>query len=160
MTAIPLKYVPSILTSKDKKLQKKMLLQSRRAYRKGKYVSRKQIPSYPHRTSKHILTAKRIYHLPNILPTRKLSNATGCSIDALKQIVRKGEGAYYSSGSRPSQTAQSWGIARLASALTGGKSATIDYSIIEKGCRHTGKAFKLAQKSLKKHRRHTRKIVI
>ena len=51
---------------------------------------------------------------------------TGCSIEALKKIVNKGEGAYYSSGSRPNQTSHSWGYARLASAITGGKAAAVD----------------------------------
>ena len=82
-----------------------------------------------------------------MLPNKELSLKSGCSIDALNQIIKKGEGAYYSSGSRPNQTAQSWGLARLASALTGGKSAAVDYSIIENGCKHNKKAFILANKS-------------
>ena len=32
---------------------------------------------------------------------------TKCSLKGLKQIVKKGQGAYYSSGSRPSQTGHS-----------------------------------------------------
>jgi len=64
----------------------------------------------------------------------------------LKKIVNKGEGAYYSSGSRPNQTPQSWGHARLASAVTGGKASKVDFGIIEKGCSHTGKAYRLAKK--------------
>ena len=59
---------------------------------------------------------------------------TGCKSSALNKIVRKGEGAYYSSGSRPNQTPQSWGIARLASSITGGKAAAVDYDIITEGC--------------------------
>ena len=70
----------------------------------------------------------------------------------LKQIIRKGEGAYYSSGSRPNQTARSWGVARLASAITGGKASAVDFHIIDKGCSHTKKAFKLARRNLKKHK--------
>jgi len=61
--------------------------------------------------------------------------------------VSKGEGAYFSSGSRPNQTAQSWGIARLASSITGGKSAAVDYNIIEKGCNHKKRAFILANRA-------------
>ena len=48
---------------------------------------------------------------------------------ALKHITKKGRGAYYSSGSRPNQTAQSWARARLASALTGGNASAVDYYI-------------------------------
>ena len=71
---------------------------------------------------------------------------------SIKKIVKKGEGAYYSSGSRPNQTPQSWGLARLASSLTSGKSAAVDYNILEKGCDHKKKAFVLANKARKKYR--------
>ena len=63
-------------------------------------------------------------------------------------FFKKGEGAYYSSGSRPNQTARSWGIARLASAITGGKSSKVDYHLL-KQCNHTKKAYKLAIPSTK-----------
>jgi hypothetical protein len=85
-------------------------------------------------------------------PNRDLSVKTGCKISALNQIVKKGEGAYYSSGSRPNQTPQSWGFARLASSLTAGKSAAVDYDILEKGCNHKKKAFILANKSRKMYK--------
>ena len=68
-----------------------------------------------------------------------------------EQIVRKGEGAYYSSGSRPNQTAQSWGIARLASSLTGGKAAAVDYRILESGCDPKKRAMRLARQSRKRN---------
>ena len=55
------------------------------------------------------------------------------------------------SGSRPNQTAQSWGLARLASAITAGKSAAVDYDILQDGCDHKGKAFILANKSKRKY---------
>ena len=78
-----------------------------------------------------------------------MSTATGCSIKVLKKIVNKGQGAYYSSGSRPNQTPQSWGYARLASSLTAGKAATVDFNIINNGCNHNKLAYKLALKSRK-----------
>ena len=59
--------------------------------------------------------------------------------------------AYYSGGSRPSQTAHSWGRARLASAITGGKSAAVDYKILEAGCKATSKALAFAKKAKAKH---------
>jgi hypothetical protein len=85
-------------------------------------------------------------------PNKELARKTGCSLDALNQIVRKGEGAYFSSGSRPNQTARSWGLARLASSLTAGKAAAVDYNIIEKGCDHKKKAFILANQSRRKYK--------
>tara|TARA_R100001463_G_scaffold43938_1_gene91440 strand:- start:58 stop:459 length:402 start_codon:yes stop_codon:yes gene_type:complete len=46
-----------------------------------------------------------------------------------QKIIAKGQGAYYSSGSRPNQTATSWGLARLASVILGGPSRKIDKDI-------------------------------
>ena len=147
----PIRYIPIKLTKKDKRKQVKMLLKSRKLYKINKYYTRKNISSYKNKKSNHILNARKIYNVKNVTPNKELSQKTGCSLSALKQIVKKGEGAYYSSGSRPNQTPQSWGLARLASSLTAGKSAAVDYNIIEKGCDHTKKAFILANKSRKKY---------
>jgi len=65
---------------------------------------------------------------------------------AMKEIVRKGKGAYYSSGSRPNQTATSWARARLASALIGGPAAKVDWHIIKDGCKQKGKTRRLIRK--------------
>jgi len=144
---IPIRYLPKRLTRKDKNKQIRMLMRSRSLYKNNKYYTRKQIPSYKSKTSNHIVDARRIYKISNVDPNKELASKTGCTLSALKKIVRKGEGAYFSSGSRPNQTAQSWGIARLASSITGGKSAAVDYNIIEKGCNHKKRAFILANRA-------------
>ena len=41
MFNVPKRYVPSFLTKKDKRKQSKELRRSRRAYKKGKYYTRK-----------------------------------------------------------------------------------------------------------------------
>ena len=146
---IPVRYLPFGLSNKDSEKQVQMLNKSRSNYKKGKYFTRKPIKSFHSHPSKHIKNAQKIYGIQKIVPSKELAKVTGCSIDALNQIVKKGEGAYFSSGSRPNQTAQSWGYARLASALTSGKAAAIDYNILEKGCNHRGKAFTLAKKARK-----------
>ena len=149
---IPIKYLPKSLTKKDKANQLKMLQKSKKMYKKQQYYTRNKVSSYPTKKSIHILKAQKIYNIQNIAPNKELSLKSGCSIDALNQIIKKGEGAYYSSGSRPNQTPQSWGLARLASSLTGGKAAAVDYTIIDKGCKHNKPAFKLANKS--KHHKY------
>ena len=162
-TNLPIRYIPNKLTRKDKQKQIQMLKKSRKMYKKGKYYTRKQIPSFKNKKSNHITDAYRIYNIKNIKPNQELTQKTGCSISALNQIVKKGQGAYFSSGSRPNQTAQSWGLARLASSITAGKAAAVDYDILEKGCDHNKKAFKLAKKSKKKNgygHRKTKKVVI
>ena len=148
----PTRYLPKVLTKKDKKSQFNMLLKSKKLYKKNKYYTRKQLPSYKHKKSSHILNARKIYNIQNIAPNKELAKKTGCTLSALNQIVKKGEGAYYSSGSRPNQTPQSWGLARLASSLTSGKAGAVDYDIIKKGCSHNKKAFILANKSRKKYK--------
>jgi hypothetical protein len=148
----PIRYVPNVLTRKDKKKQINMIIKSKKLYKKHKYYTRKNISSYKNKKSNHISNARKIYNIQNITPNKELAQKTGCKISALKQIVKKGEGAYYSSGSRPNQTPQSWGLARLASSLTSGKAAAVDYDIIKKGCNHKKKAFILANKSRKKYK--------
>lgn len=151
MTKYPLRYLPYKLTKKDKVKQSQMLNKSRKMYKKGVYITRDKVKSFKSKPSKHIKKAMDIYKVDNITPNKQLVSATGCSLNALKQIVRKGEGAYYSSGSRPNQTAQSWGLARLASSLTSGKAAAVDFDILDKGCDHNKKAFALARKAKKKY---------
>jgi len=149
---IPIRYVPKNITRKDKQKQIRMLLKSKKLYRNHKYYTRKNIASYKNKKSNHISNARKIYGIEKIVPGEELSQKTGCKISTLKKIVKKGEGAYYSSGSRPNQTPQSWGLARLASSITSGKAAAVDYDIIEKGCDHKKKAFILANKSREKYK--------
>ena len=149
---VPVRYLPRNLTRKDKKNQIRMLLKSRNLYKRHKYYTRKQLPSYKNKPSNHIVTARKMYGIDKITPSKELSRKTGCSTSALQQIVAKGKGAYFSSGSRPNQTPESWGLARLASSITAGKSAAVDYNILEKGCNHSKKAFILAKKARKQYK--------
>jgi hypothetical protein len=148
---IPIRYLPKRLTRKDKKKQLNMLLKSKKMYKQHQYYTRKTVSSYKNKKSSHLSDASRIYNIKNITPNQELAQKTGCKLSALKQIVKKGQGAYFSSGSRPNQTAQSWGLARLASSLTAGKAAAVDFDIISKGCKHNKKAYILASKSRKKY---------
>jgi len=148
---IPIRYLPKNLSKKDKKKQVQMLLKSRKQYKKNKYFTRKKVASYKSKTSNHVVNARKIYGIEKIIPSKELASKTGCSVAALKKIVNKGAGAYFSSGSRPNQTGQSWGLARLASSITGGKAAAVDYDIIDKGCQHNKTAFILANKARKKY---------
>ena len=143
----PKKYVPKNLSKKDKSKQKKMLKRSKRLYKRGQYYEREKVKSFKSKKSPHVKKAEKIYKIDSVKASKELSDKTGCSVAGLKQIVKKGQGAYYSSGSRPNQTAHSWGRARLASAVTGGKSSQIDYHILEKYCKKNSKALRLAKNS-------------
>lgn len=155
---INLRYLPKRLTRKDRKKQGKQLMKSRRLYRKGIYHTRPKVASFKSKKSEHIIKAEKMYDVDKIGPTDELAKATGCSKSALAKIINKGAGAYYSSGSRPNQTAQSWGVARLASAITSGKAAAVDYNILEEDCKPNSKALTLAKKARAKHGHGTRRV--
>tara|TARA_Y100000591_G_scaffold332331_1_gene369243 strand:- start:873 stop:1703 length:831 start_codon:yes stop_codon:yes gene_type:complete len=154
----PKRYVPKRLTKRDKKKQKREINKSRKAYKKGKYYTRKKVKSFKSKESAHVTKAKKIYGVKNISASSNLAKKTGCSVSALRKIVKKGQGAYYSSGSRPNQTGHSWGRARLASSITGGKAAAVDFNILESGCKSGSKALRLAKASKKRHGHGTRRV--
>ena len=153
-----LRYLPKRLTRKDRKKQASMIRKSRRLYKRGSFYTRKKVPSFTSKKSPHIIKAIKIYKVDKIGATNELAKACGCSKTALAKIVSKGQGAYYSSGSRPNQTAQSWGNARLASAITSGKAAAVDYIILEKGCNSRSKALSLAKRARRRYGRGTRRV--
>jgi hypothetical protein len=148
MTTVPRRYVPSHLTSGDARRQRESIRRSRKQYKKGRFVSRPNVKSFRARVSPHVAYAKQMYHVPSIRPNRALARATQCNLSALNDIVAKGRGAYYSSGSRPNQTADSWAMARLASSVTGGNASVVDYAILKKGCRATSPALRLAEHAI------------
>ena len=144
---VPLRYLPQVLSRKDRKKQSSALRRSRKLYKQGKYFTRPKVKSFKSKPSGHVARAQALYKVDSIRPGPALARATGCSVGALSKIVKKGEGAYFSSGSRPNQSAHSWGYARLASAISGGKAAAVDFAIIDKGCDHSKRAYRLATKS-------------
>jgi len=135
-----------------------MLKRSKRQYKKGKYFTRRKVKSFKSKVSPHILKAQRVYKVNNISASPALAKASGCSIGTLRKIVKKGQGAYYSSGSRPNQTGHSWGRARLASSITGGKAAAVDMKLLTKGCKKTGKALRYAKAAKRKYGFGTRRV--
>ena len=143
---VPKRYLPKVLSKKDRQRQSRMLLKSQRLYKKGIYFTRKKLTSFKSKKSPHILKAERMYNVKKIGATREFARKTGCSVKTLAKIINKGQGAYFSSGSRPNQSAQSWGIARLASAVTGGKAALVDYNLLKEGCKPSSRALKKIHK--------------
>ena len=107
------------------------------------YERRKQIKSIVEKTDRPKLkdkkkvvsswTQKFKNKYGDITKLSDIAKATGINIKALKEVENKGRGAFYSSGSRPGQTPQSWSRARLYAFLMGGsKVRKVDKSIIEK----------------------------
>tara|TARA_E500000318_G_scaffold81356_1_gene76600 strand:- start:218 stop:613 length:396 start_codon:yes stop_codon:yes gene_type:complete len=120
-TGLNQKYVPKSLTKEDKKKQVKSI-------KEGK--DRPKVKSFKSKRSSHVVKFENKYG-------EKITNDSFISKNIISKtgidkILSKGRGAYYSSGSRPNQTADSWARARLASVIMGGKARQVDKDIWEK----------------------------
>jgi hypothetical protein len=123
---IPKKYTAR-LSRKDRSKQKKSIMHSRKMYKKGVYVDRPKLKSYPKKKSNHIVKFEKRYNRK--ITDKNFIDKHILSKKGQNQILKKGRGAYYSSGSRPNQTSSSWAYARLASVITGGKARKVDNKI-------------------------------
>ena len=126
---IPKRYTKK-LSKSDKAKQIKNIKTARKSYKRGKYVDRPKLKSYKKRKSGW--TSKFHKKYPNAKTIPEISRATGIPSKALNAVKRKGQGAYYSSGSRPNQTAHSWGLARMYSYILGGPTRKYDKEITKK----------------------------
>lgn len=118
---IPKQYAPKSLTPADRKKQIDSI-------KKGK--PRPKVDSFESKRSPHVIKFEKRYGRK--ITDDKFIHKNLLRPAGVKQILAKGAGAYYSSGSRPNQTVASWSRARLASALTGGGAAKTDKAILEK----------------------------
>jgi len=151
MSRVPQHYVPDILSKSQKKIAKRELRKSRKAYKKKKYYTRKKVKGYKSKRTSWESRVKKVYNIPDKtkLNLSLLSRKSKCSKKSLNQIIKKGMGAYYSSGSRPNQTPHSWGYARLYSSLAGGPASKVDMHVLKDGCKKSSKSLKLAKNARK-----------
>ena len=126
---LPPQYIRG-LSKKDKQKQLKSIRKAKRSYKRGKYVPRPKLKSFKENKSSWTQRFHKLH--PNAKTLKQISNVTGIPKGALSAVKRKGMGAYYSSGSRPNQTAESWGLARMYSYILGGPTRKIDHHITEK----------------------------
>jgi len=126
---IPKKYTRG-LSRRDRNRQVRNIRTARKNYKKKKYINRPKLKSHKKRESGW--TAKFHKRHPNAKTVPEIAKATGIPSKALNAVKRKGMGAYYSSGSRPNQTAQSWGKARMYSYILGGPARRVDREITKR----------------------------
>jgi hypothetical protein len=114
------KYVPDSLSAADKKKQLKSI-KEQKDRPKVDYKTKRSthVVAFEKRYGKKITDLDFIY--------KNIISKTG-----VDQIMDKGMGAYYSSGSRPNVTKEQWAYARLASVIVGGPARKVDQSIWEK----------------------------
>lgn len=116
---VPRRYVPKSLSKEDKKKQIKSIMTK---------TERPELESFKSKRSPHVIKFEKKYGFP--ITSKRVEEII--SREGIKQILAKGRGAFYSSGSRPEQSADSWAHARLASALTGGGAEKVDKKILDK----------------------------
>jgi len=125
----PKKYTNK-LSRKDKQKQLQGLRRSSKSYKKGKYYTRPKMKSFKNKKSSWTQQFHELY--PKAKTMNQISKQTGISKKALMAVKKKGMGAYYSSGSRPNQTAESWGKARMYAYILGSPTRKVDHHITEK----------------------------
>jgi len=127
---IPRRYYGG-LSKNDRKKQIRSLKKSRKLYKTKKYFQRPKLKSFKNHESGWTKKFHDKYG-PNVKTYKQISKKTGIPVKALKAVVKKGMGAYYSAGSRPNQTAESWGKARMYSFIMGGPTRGVDNHITVK----------------------------
>jgi hypothetical protein len=127
------KYIPESLSAKDKEKAKKNILESREAYKKGKFIERIKLDSAKTKQSSWTKNFHNKYGNISKEEIIQLLKDKGSvkPEEAIEKIIKKGKGAFYSSGSRPNQSAFSWSWGRLYSVLLGGFARKIDKQIVE-----------------------------
>ena len=109
------KYVPKSLSKEDKAKQIKSI--------KNKTV-RPKLKSFESKRSPYVVAFEKKYNT-KITDDAYISKNI-ISKAGIDKILDKGMGAYFSSGSRPNQTPESWGRARLASVIMNGPARKVE----------------------------------
>tara|TARA_R110002073_G_scaffold24415_3_gene82517 strand:+ start:5688 stop:6065 length:378 start_codon:yes stop_codon:yes gene_type:complete len=112
------KYIPKELTKEDKKKQIKSIKEK---------TLRPKLKSAPNKRSSWVVKFENKYGY-KINQLNKISKEI-IKMKGIKLILKKGNGAYFSSGSRPNQTPESWSLARLASVIMNGPARKVDMKI-------------------------------
>lgn len=106
------------LSKKDKEIKSKNIKETQKLLKEGKKkeaieLSKKRPTTENKKQSGFTTKFKKKF--PNVKPlTKEFTSATGISQKIQKEVVKRGEGAFLSAGSRASVSSpRSWGIARL-----------------------------------------------
>ena len=112
---IPKRYIPDTLKGKDRQKQIKSIFE-------GKDRPKTKVKG---RRSKHTVRFEELYgdkldKMKGGRSKRNIAKVTGIPFKALDEVYKKGEGAFFSSGSRPNQSKDSWARGRMYAYITGG----------------------------------------
>lgn len=111
-------YIPSTLSKKDRKKQINSI---------KKRTNRPKLNSYISKRSKFAKLYENKYYQK--ITNKNFISKNFISKKGIELILNKGKAAYYTSGSRPNQTKESWSYGRLASVILFGPAFYIDQNI-------------------------------
>lgn len=124
---IPKRYIPDSLTPSQRRKQIKSIFEGKL---RPKLNTRKRRSSWTVKFNKEY--GEKLDKLGK-RSIKNIAKVTKLPYKALLQVYRKGKGAYYSGGSRPNQTPQSWGLARVYGYVMGNKKVRkVDKEVTEK----------------------------
>lgn len=116
------------LTPHQRVIQEKLIRQSQRAYEKEGEI--KERPKVSEAKTPRSPWVKK-FQAKHGFPITDLAKVKEAYPEAdVETILKKGAGAYASSGSRPNVSSYQWKYARLASALLGGPAAKVDKDLL------------------------------
>ena len=125
---VPRRYIPDSLTKSQREKQIKSIFEGKD---RPKLDTKKRKSSYTIDFNKRY--GDRLEKMKGGKSVKNIAKVVGLPEKALKEVFEKGEGAYYSAGSRPNQTASSWAYGRLYSYILGNpKVRKADESITKK----------------------------
>ena len=111
---IPKRYLPDTLKGKERQAQIKSIFEKKD---RPKVKTKERKSTYTIKFDKKY--GDDIDKLKGGKSKKNIAKVSGIPYKALDEVFKKGEGAYYSSGSRPNQTKDSWARARMYSYITG-----------------------------------------
>lgn len=123
------------LNKKDTKIKKDNIKETKNLLKKGKKteaieLAKKRPTSDITKKSSFTVQFRKKYGDVKV-PSQELAKLVGISVINQNKIIKKGEGAYLSSGSRSSVSSpRQWGLARLYSVIMGGKARNIDKDLL------------------------------
>lgn len=132
---IPTRYVKDLTPSEEKKMVKEILARPAslkywtgdQAYEKRLKKTGRKLPK-----SKYYRKYIKIYGKENAGSLSQISKATGVPVKILREIYKRGIGAW-TSGHRPGVRPAQWAMARVYSFVTGGKTTkSADKALYEK----------------------------
>jgi len=125
---IPKRYIPDTLSKAERQKQIKSIFEGKKRP-ETKVKERKS--SWTTKFDKKY--GEELDAMKGKRSKKNVAKVTGIPFKAIDEVYKKGEGAFYSSGSRPNQTAASWARGRIYAYIMGGKKVRgVDKDITKK----------------------------